>query len=173
MDPDKLQEGMQGIEARSYTLKVAQQRLVQSFTADLDRFIDEMRGALRQGARMTDGELEALVLNIPAHVYFVSEGLEKLALDAEVAVARRKEQQYAIFTDQSGGVEARRQAADVGTLSEQFVAAVYDHAYKEMKMKLDIAQTLGTAAKKLLSKRMLDQQQALLERGVRSSSHDD
>lgn len=171
MTPE-LSAEMEYVAERADVLRKAEGALVARYNADLTAFIEKMRRRLGQSDRLSDAELEAIVLQIPMYNYFVAQGLEALGLDGEVASAQRKERHHAIFVGLEGGVESRNRVAEAGTRAEQLVEAVYDHGYKQLKMQLEIAATLGTAAKKILSKRMLEVQQTLAERGVRSSSDD-
>lgn len=168
-----LTDAVADVSAQSDVLRRAETALVEQYNRELTTFIFDVRARLHAAERLDDAELEALVLQIPMYNYFVAQGLEALGLDGEVASARRKEAHHAVFVTLQGGVEARNRQADAETREAQLVEAIFDHAYKQLKLQLDIAQTLGTAAKKILSKRMLETQQQLWERGVRSNVHDD
>lgn len=147
--------------------------LVRPYTDDLSKFIERTRRAVENAYSLTDKELEALIIRIPAYCYFVAEGLEQLGVRGDIADGHRKEQYVQAYNKAEGAQLKRAAQAEVDTFSEQLLMQAYQRAYKQLKLQLEIAQTLGTAAKKIISKRMLETQSHLVDKGVKVRADDD
>ncbi len=167
VDEESLEEAQELIESRSHTMKSVMLRLVEPYVKDLTEFIEEVRHELMGGHRLTDEELEELVLKIPMYLYYAASGLELLGMEGDTAQATKKEIYNQLFLETPGTVEARIKTAELGTFTEQFMDAAYGRAYKTLKLQIEIAEQLSTSAKKIMSKRMLDVQQVMAERGFR------
>lgn len=167
VDEEAIEDVLQLVKMRSVTMKDVVMRLEDDYVRDLAEFIEDMRLRLSGGHVLTDEELEDLVLKIPMYLFYAAGGLEMLGMEGDTAQATKKEVYNSLFLETKGTVEDKTKTAELGTFTEQFLDAAYGRAYKTLKLQIEMAEHLATSAKKIMSKRMLDTQQQLAEKGFR------
>lgn len=115
----------------------------------------------------TDEQLEKYYLELTNTVYFMGDKLEQLNISCDMAKASEKEiYNKAYLSNQIKDTEkknkttvAENQAvAEQESQYEAVVSSIYDHAYKMVKFKIDAAKDMINTLRKVISRRMQEQQ---------------
>ena len=98
-------------------------------------------------------------MNLGTLIYFAGSMCEKLGIRDDIAKAVYKET-YNNTRDgiTKGTVQDKNTLAELASQQEQLVSVCYTRAYKIVKSKVDNAQELLTGIKKVISRRMQEQQ---------------
>ena len=92
-------------------------------------------------------------------MYTASRELAKLGGESDIAKIKRKEAFNDILSRLRGGTAAERKTkAEQLTLNEEILENIYKRAYDQLKLKLEKADSVYSALKKIFSKRMLELQ---------------
>lgn len=143
------------IEDESEAVNNLVDSLVNKYGKDLERAIDRVKDALNKNddQPVTNEELEKFVMQVPVYMYYAIEGLEKLGIEGDNAVALKKEKFNRSYIDTAGTIEDKTKQAELDTMTEYYVEQAYKRAYKKLKEKISKAEHVYTGAKKVLDKR--------------------
>lgn len=107
---------------------------------------------------LSNTELDSIVLKIPVLVYFASAGQEYVGLQEDVAKFARQLEFSKHFNTAAGTVADKTNYAETKANEEEVVRVVYSRAYKIIRGKMEMALELLQSAKKVISRRMGEQQ---------------
>lgn len=143
------------VEDESEAVNGLVDNLVNKYGKDLERSIDKIRNALRDSGDtpISNEELEKFVMEVPVYMYYAIEGLERLGIEGDNAVALKKEKFNRMYIMTSGTIEDKTKQAELDTLTEYYVETAYKRAYRKLKEKIAKAEHVYTGAKKVLDKR--------------------
>lgn len=138
--------------------------LVSQYNSDLDDYIDGISDViLNSSERLTDYDIERMVLKLPLFIYYAGSGLEDLGAQTDVAKAKRAEMFNDAFINANGTINDKNSQAEQLVLNETIVEVAFGRAYKKLKSKLDTAARLHDSVKKIMNKRQSDNE---LSRGI-------
>ena len=136
------------------------------YTEVLDKLMKIIySGVVKDNA--TDEQLEKYYLELTSVVYFMGDKLEQLNISGDMAKASEKEvYNKAYLSNQIKDSErknkttvAENQAvAEQESQYEAVVSSIYEHAYKMVKFKIDAAKDMINTLRKVISRRMQEQQ---------------
>lgn len=166
VDEEKVQELMNDTNTNvEYFNKIATETSVK-YTELLDKLMRKIySNAVSKEA--TDEQLEKYYLELTNTVYFMGDKLEQLNISCDMAKASEKEiYNKAYLANQIKDTEkknkttvAENQAvAEQESQYEAVVSSIYDHAYKMVKFKIDAAKDMINTLRKIISRRMQEQQ---------------
>ena len=166
IDEEKVQELMNDTDSNvEYFNKVATETAIK-YTELLDKLMRKIySNVVNKDA--TDGQLEKYYLELTNTVYFMGDKLEQLNINGDMAKASEKEvYNNAYLANQVKDSEkknkttvAENQAvAEQESQYEAVVSSIYDHAYKMVKFKIDAAKDMINTLRKVISRRMQEQQ---------------
>lgn len=127
--------------------------LVGKYSKELDEFISDVKAKLPSD-KLSNEEIEDLTLKIPIFMYFAVDGVEALGLQSDTAKGIRTEMFQEAFLKADGTIKDKEHTAGSATINEYIVEMAYARAYKKLKSKLDIAEQLCQASRKVLQKRI-------------------
>lgn len=141
--------------------------IVKSYIQELDRYVLFIKDCLKDGENPpTDYELEDFCMNLSTNIYFASGMSEQLGIRDDIAKAVYKET-YNNARDTAGGtVQDKNAIAELEAQQEQLISICYTRAYKITKAKVESAQELLSSCKKVLSRRMQEQQLTQMQNGI-------
>jgi hypothetical protein len=134
--------------------------IVDKYTKELTEFMQYIDVQLKRKDELDDLQLERITLKIPLFMYFAATGLETLGIEGDTAKAARMDVYNAAFAEIAGTIEDKKKAAELRTMPEYFIEAAYERAYKKLKQQIAMAEHMFSATKKVLSKRMQDNELA-------------
>lgn len=143
--------------------------LVNKYGKELERVIDKVKQCLHENKEkpIPNEDLEKFVMEVPVHMYYAIEGLERLGIEGDNAVALRKEKFNRSYIATPGTIEDKTKQAELDTMTEYYVETAYKRAYRKLKEKIAKAEHVYTGAKKVLDKRT---QEIVLHKGDRFNS---
>ena len=166
VDTEKVTELMQDTENNvEYFNKVSTETAIK-YTDYLDKLMKKIyKNAVAKDA--TTELLEKYYLELTNTVYFMGDKLEQLNISCDMAKASEKEvYNKAYLSNQIKDTEkknkttvAENQAvAEQESQYEAVVSSIYDHAYKMVRFKIDAAKDMINTLRKIISRRMQEQQ---------------
>jgi hypothetical protein len=156
------------VEENSETLDRIVNSIISKYNRDLDDFIVKTKTMIDRKDDLTDSEVEKLVLKLPIFMYFASGGLESLGIEGDTAKAVKLEVFNNAYIDVHGTIQDKTKYAELKTFSEQLVEVAYSRAYKKLKTQMEMAESIFSGAKKVMSKRMLEMELGIRDTGTGS-----
>jgi len=157
------------VESRSVQIKAIVDELVFKYNQDLDTYIKNIKEiALPQKDRLTDIDIEKMVLKIPIFMYYSANGLEELGVEQDNAEAIHKELYNEAFQDANGTIRDKEAIAESSVMEDYMIEQIFRRSYKKLKIKIEMADKIYSGVKKILSKRMSDNELSKMDgnRGV-------
>ena len=156
-----IRHSMESVEEQSSIVKTIVDEVVGRHSRELDEFVTNIKLTLERikagtARGITDRALELSSIKLPVLLYFAGEGLEHLGCESDVAKAKRLEEYNNILMTAQGTIPNRQALAESATFYYTMVDSVYARAYKQLKSKMEQADKLFSALKKVLSKRMME-----------------
>ena len=133
--------------------------IIQPYCKDLDKYILFIKDCLADGLNPpTDVELDDFCLNLSTYIYFAGGMQEQLGIRDDISKAVYKETYNTKRNELSKGtIDDKNTLAELASQQEQLTNICYSRAYKIVKSKVENAQELLQACKKVLSRRMQEQ----------------
>jgi len=137
------------------------QEVVSRHSETLDKFVDNVDSMLERirehNEKFSDDELQRLIIRLPILMYRLSDLLETAAIESDIAKAVTKNLQ-AIHYLQSDAktIPAKRAHAELLTAEQEDVVELTKHVYRKLKDKLEMADKLFDALRKVQSSRDSD-----------------
>lgn len=128
--------------------------IVTHYSRELDEFVELVRHYLQMIKENTmdtynDDDLQMQIIKLPTIMYFAGNGLEDIGSESDIAAYKRKELYYKVIEDAIGTIPEKKAKAEIASEAESMAEAVYDRAYKKLKMKLEHAMKLLESMKKV------------------------
>lgn len=156
MDEMKLRSIRHSVEDKSEVIDKIVASIVAKYTADLEDEINRAKRMLEEKDKLEDFELENLVMRVPVFMYFAADGVESLGVEADLAKAVKLEVYNDKYVKTEGTVAFREAEAGNATMHEAMIEVAFNRAYRKLKDKITMAEHVFSGAKKVLSKRMQD-----------------
>lgn len=172
---ERVRTALSNVEEQSVLVKQITEEVVARHSRELDEFVRNVKNILDRIKRgevseISDRALELNSIKLPVLMYFAANGLEQLGCESDVAKARRIEAYNAMLMEVQGTIPHRQAIAESRTYYEMLTETIYVRAFKQLKGKIEMADKLFSALKKVLSKRMLELE--LARRELRSEMPD-
>lgn len=130
--------------------------VVKSVESDLDSVV-EMLSKYRypeQINNFTDEEMWCAILDIGFTLYNIANRFETVGIKGDVAKILLDYRQSDIISGMDGKKHEKETAAVMNSLIEQERVAIYNRAYKSIKMKIEVATDLINSIKKIITDRI-------------------
>lgn len=160
IDQEKVKEIITRVENNSVQMDEIVNEIISTYIDDLDKYVAHIDSRLcEKDNPPTDAELDKFCLNLSSLIYFASGMSEQLGIRDDIAKATYKEM-YNTTRDstEKGTVQDKNTLAELASQQEQLVSVCYTRAYRIVKAKVDSAQELLASIKKVISRRMQEQQ---------------
>lgn len=137
--------------------------LVEQYLGELNDYVEGIKKALWElqddGEEIDDISLERAIMKLPMMMFFAVDGVENIGIEEDIAKGKRIEAYNTIYQDlEKGTIKDKTAIAESETLKEALVEDICKRAYKKVKEKMKIAETLHSSMKKVLTKRMTDRE---------------
>ena len=160
IDADKAKDIIFKVEQSSKKMDEIVDTIIITYVEELDNYVAHIDERLCDKTNPpNDEELDKFCLNLSSLIYFASSMGERLGIRDDIAKATYKEV-YNTTRDsaEKGTVQDKNTLAELASQQEQLISICYTRAYRIVKAKVDSAQELLTSIKKVISRRMQDQQ---------------
>lgn len=148
------------IENNSKTIDDIVKDIIDPYCKDLDNYVAFIADCLNDGNNPpTDVELDDFCLNLSTYIYFAGGMCEQLGIRDDISKAVYKEMYHSSRSSlEKGTVADKDSLAELNSQQEQITNICYSRAYKTLKAKISAAQELLQSCKKVLSRRMQEQE---------------
>lgn len=153
-------EIMSQIENNSSIIEEIVQSIIQPYCEELDKYVDFIKSILKDGENPpTALELDDFCMNLSVYIYYAGSMQERLGIKDDIARAVYKEV-YHTSRDkiEKGTVADKDSLAELASQEEALISMAYKRAYGIMKMKVSAAQEILASCKKIISRRMSEQE---------------
>ena len=160
LDLNEVNKIKKQVEANSKLIDDVVQSILRAYTKDLDSYVLFIKECLKDGQNPpTDAELDDFCLNLSTYIYFAGGLCEQLGIRDDISRAVWKEMYNTRRNElESGTIDDKNSRAELASQQEQLTNICYSRAYKICKSKVENAQELLQSCKKVLSRRMQEQQ---------------
>lgn len=154
------------VEGNSAKVEKIVDELIQPYCDKLDILIGKFRDCLMDKQNpVTEWELDDVCLKLPSYLYFMGEAQEKFGIKEDISKSVKMELYNQIHQRTRGTIADKQAASEAGTIEEDIVYRAYQRAYKRIKQKLEAAYELLSSIKKVISRRMGEQELANVDSG--------
>lgn len=154
------------VEDNSAKVEKIVDELIQPYCDKLDILIGKFRDCLMDKKNpVTEWELDDVCLKLPSYLYFMGEAQEKFGIKEDISKSVKMELYNQIHQRTRGTIADKQAASEAGTMEEDIVYRAYQRAYKRIKQKLEAAYELLSSIKKVISRRMGEQELANVDSG--------
>lgn len=156
LDKDKVESVMERVENNSSKIDEIVKSIIHPYVKDLDNYVSFIRDCLRDGENQpTDAELDDFCLNLATLIYFAGGMCEQLGIRDDISRTVWKEVYHSRRSELDKGTVADKDSlAELYAQQEQLTNICFNRAYKVVKSKVENAQELLSAVKKVSSRRM-------------------
>ncbi len=163
---DTIHTIIQKVEDNSSKVEKIVDELIQPYCDKLDILVGKFRDCLMDKDNpVTEWELDDVCLKLPSYLYFMGEAQEKFGIKEDISKSVKMELYNQIHQRTRGTIADKQAASEAGTIEEDIVYRAYQRAYKRIKQKLEAAYELLSSIKKVISRRMGEQELANVDSG--------
>lgn len=144
------------VEEYSEQMNRITDNIVSKYSRDLDTCIDDVRQLLNRKDKLSDEEVEDLTLEVPIYMYYAVSGLENIGIQMDSAKTIKMGVYNGHYMEAAGTISDKTAQAENATLPEYLMQVCFERAYKQLKLKVDVATQLCQATRKVLQKRISD-----------------
>ena len=157
---EQIKQLSQEVETNSELMDEVVQSIIEPYCKDLDKYVGFIRECLSDGENPpTNEDLDDFCMNLSTLIYFASSMCERIGIRDDISRAIYKEIYHSKRSElEHGTVADKNSLAELQSQNEQLTAVCFNRAYKTMKAKVEAAQELLGSAKKVLSRRMSEQE---------------
>ena len=157
---DKIRDIKLHIEDNSKIIDNIVESILKPYTQDLDEYVLFIRDCLKDGQNPpNDAELDDFCLNLSTYIYFAGGLCESLGIRDDISKAVWRETYNSKRNSlDKGTIDDKNSLAELASQQEQLTNICYNRAYKICKSKVENAQELLQSCKKVVSRRMQEQQ---------------
>ena len=147
------------------------QDVVKKYSEALDSLMKDIYIDCIKNQDTTLDRLEAYYLELINMIYFMQDKVEELGVFADMSESASKEvysksvMNQSVVKDSTGKSKitstVMQAQANIDSQYESVVASIYDHAYKIVKNKVDVANDQCNCLRKIISSRMTEMQLSL------------
>lgn len=154
------------VEDNSKKIDKVVMELIEEHCKQIDELISKFKECLLDKENpVTEWELDDVCMKLPTYLYFIGEAQEKFGIKEDIAKSVKMELYTEIHQRTKGTIADKQAASDAGTIEEEIVYRAYQRAYKRIKQKLEAAYELLSSIKKVISRRMGEQDLANIDSG--------
>lgn len=148
------------VEAKSQIIDDIVYDIISPYCKDLDNYVGFIKECLKDGENPpTNDELDDFCMNLSVYIYFAGGMTEQLGIRDDIAKAVYKEMYNTARASQDKGTVADKDSlAELASQEQAIVSSSFTRAYKTMKAKVENAQELLSSCKKVLSRRISEQE---------------
>lgn len=157
---DRVIDIQEDVEEKSKVIDTIVEGIILPYCKDLDNYVLFIKDCLKDGENPpTTDELDDFCLNLSTYIYFAGGMTEQLGIRDDIAKAVYKEIYHSARASQDRGTVADKDSlAELASQEQAIVSSAYTRAYKTLKAKVENAQELLSSCKKVLSRRISEQE---------------
>lgn len=148
------------VDENSQQIKEIVDSIIKPYCEDLDNYVDFIKSILKDGEHpATAQELDDFCMNLSVYIYYASGMQEQLGIKDDIAKAVYKEMYHSARDSIDKGTVADKDSlAELASQQEYLTSVCYKRAYSIVKAKVSAAQEILSSVKKIISRRMSEQE---------------
>ena len=151
---EKSENSRERVEGASASMEEIVNKIVSEKIGDLDRIIRDIKAMLKDDTtELSDLEIDDILLQLPIYLYEFTDDQELVGMQSDLSVLLYKEKYNNAYSLARGTVGDKASAAELTALAQKIDTLIYDHAYKIIKQKINMAIELLNAVKKIQASR--------------------
>lgn len=150
----EIEEARNNVEQKSEMFEKLLLGIVKVYTADLDSLMEKLMAEIQSEIPLDDITLDKYSLRLSSLMYFAGEGQELIGLREGIAKMIRKEKFNDNYRSAIGTINDKNASAELSTQEETLAELVYDKAEAIMANKLEKAEQMLSAIKRIISRRI-------------------
>lgn len=167
---NKLKDRKDAIKKNSDLINLLVDEVVKQYAGELDEYIERVTRIIKSNpTKISDDDIEKMTLKIPLFLYIAASGLESLGVDGDIAKATKQEVLNTAYAQVEGTIQDKTKFAELQSQQEMLIEIVYSRAYKKLKLKIEIANSIYSGVKKILSKRIAELDMSKMDRYNKST----
>lgn len=171
---DSIYTNLETVEESSNTILNISSNILKSYTQHLDDLMQDLYSKVADpSTNLSDTDLERYYLELTNLIYFMGEKLETVGVKDDISRAAAKEMYNKSYLDTAKSsiavastngkankltVSEITAIAESAAINEQVVNMIFSRVYKQIKFKVDAAFEMIGTLRKIISKRMQEQQ---------------
>lgn len=175
IDTQRLNDKFETTDSNVQSFQDICERVVGYYSNDLDELMLSIKRDVIEVDEVDTSTLEKYFLRLTNHLYFMGVQVETLGVYDDLSEISAKEEYNTTFIDSQGlapsdgkskiTVAERQAIAEESSKYGFTVNSIYNRAYKIIKFKIESAQEMVKTLSKVLSKRMVETQLELTNKG--------
>ena len=159
-DKARIDEVQEQVENDSQQIDEIVNGIIEPYCKHLDEYIQFISDILGDGENPpTDQELDDMCINLATRIYFAGGMVEQLGIRDDISKAVYKEMYHTSRASIDKGTVADKDSlAELASQEEFIISSAYTRSYKTMKAKVENAQELLQSIKKIIGRRMQEQE---------------
>lgn len=161
---EKINEIIEDVKESSEEFSSTVSKIVKDYSEDLDSLMEDLRIVLTREEMPSDNTLERYYAELTNMLYFMSDKIEKLNVFSDISSAIAKNAYNKSYLevssekdDKGKSLRTINENTSLATMNSSYEATVntiYNHAYKNLKMKVDMGLEMVSTLKHILKKRI-------------------
>ncbi len=131
-------------------------RVIKPYTRDLDKYMEKANNLIDSDTPITDADLDNIILILPKLIYWASEGIENIGIKEDLSKSMRDEEFIKAYANKIGSISQKNMETSLDVINEELSHLIYSHSKNKLKLKVSYAIEMLQSAKKIASKRMVD-----------------
>lgn len=157
---DKIEQIRNRVNVDSNKLEEIVNAIIEPYCRELDKYVGFIKSILQDGENPpTAQELDDFCINLSVYIYYASGMQEQLGIKDDIAKAIYKEMYHSCRDSiEKGTVADKDSLAELASQQEYLTSVCYKRAYSIVKAKVSSAQEILSSVKKIISRRMSEQE---------------
>lgn len=159
-----LEKKMRELEEKTTLFSSITDKVIKENSADLDDMMEYIKHLVTQEDAISTDSVERAYAELTNLLYFMADRIEKLNVYSDVSKAHSKEAYNRHYITVSAEKDEKGKSirtvnenvalSESSTQYESTMSSIYDHAYKALKLKVDMGLEMVSTLKNILRKRM-------------------
>lgn len=183
MNTEKLNNLVDSLKENTNLIDNMVNKVVSEYSEDLDELMAYLKESLTQEDAISTDAIERYYAELSNMVYFYADKVEKLNIYSDLSKAKFKEAynkaylQFSTEKDEKGKslrtINENTSLSENETEYESLLNTVYEHAYKTLKLKVDMAMEMISTLKHILKRRAQEEYMSFSMNNLRMNQDGD
>jgi hypothetical protein len=157
IDKDILDEILLKTDENSEYVENIMNKLVDACCSSLDNYLDYVAKLLNDtNYEITNKELDDIIMTIPSLLYYVGTQQERIGIKHDISESTKNMLYNELYIKSDGAAGVKKSIAENGVFDESLIVTIYARVYAIIKSKITYAFELLQSAKKIMSRRIAE-----------------
>ena len=123
-------------------------------TVELDNYIEDVRTLFLNVDKITDGDLDRIILQIPVYIYYLIHIIQDIEVHKGISAESSKYKENQALLEATGTVAEKQSKASNAVIQDRIVQLAYKTASATLQAKMNGAMEILSSAKKVQQRRL-------------------